>query len=109
MNPSAYRLDAGQPCRPRLEFDQINRIVMATLNLMFSSAVSCPWAPQRSVPTGTLEPTISASLLARSMRPAPAAWSSRAVLTDEFVEVMGDLLEWLGRARGAGKNDGTFD
>jgi hypothetical protein len=46
----------------------------------------------------------------RSIAPAPAAsWLSRAVRSDQFVEVMGDLLQWLGRARSAGENDGTFD
>jgi hypothetical protein len=36
--------------------------------------------------------------------PTPASWLSRAVLSDQFNEVMGDLLEWLARARSAGEN-----
>ena len=43
------------------------------------------------------------------LAPAPASWLGRAVRGDQFVEVMRDLLQWLGRARGAGNNDGTFD
>ena len=31
----------------------------------------------------------------RSSAPAPTSWLSRAVLSDQFVEVVGDLLERL--------------
>jgi hypothetical protein len=35
----------------------------------------------------------------RSVAPAPASSLSRAVQSDQFVEVIGDLLKWLGRAQ----------
>jgi hypothetical protein len=40
---------------------------------------------------------------------APNSGLSRTVLGDEFVEVMGDLLERFGRPGGAGQNDGSLD